>query len=80
MGCLIRLLVCRTLGLFRRMSDFIAARQAACLYNSRGISANCMLPSFFCNPPTPLYYVTFIEEPVDFFERQIGSLGIAEIL
>jgi hypothetical protein len=72
--------MCRALGLFRPVSNFIAARQAACLYNSRGISANRLFPSFLCNPPTPLYYVAFIEEPVDLFERQIGSLGVAEIL
>jgi hypothetical protein len=37
-------------------------------------------PPFFRHALTPLHNVAFIEQPIDFLEREIRRLGIAKVL
>ena len=68
------------LRLLCRMSGFITAGHTTRLCNNRGIGANRLFPSLLRNTSASLYDIALVEEPIDFFQCQIGCLGIAEVL
>ena len=38
-----------------------------------------MFPTVLRNASAAFHHVAFVEEPVDFFEGEVGGLGVAEL-
>lgn len=64
--------------LLSRISYFSFAGGTAC-FHAYWVDTLSMLPSLLCDSPTASDDVSFVEEPVDFLECQVGGLGIAEL-
>jgi hypothetical protein len=64
--------------LLSRIPYFSFAGRTAC-FRACWIDTLSMLPTLLCDSPTASDDVSFVEEPVDFLECQIGGLGIAEL-